>query len=72
MAWLGSAGANAGSISFDLVCSHFRVARWLFDVVSGYKHKPIPPGSTMSLEELRKKGYVMTEQEWINVSSVLL
>ena len=22
----------------------------------------------MSLEELRKKGYVMTEQEWLNVS----
>ncbi|KAK7690026.1 hypothetical protein QCA50_006670 [Cerrena zonata] len=43
-----------------------RLLRWGFDLVSGYKHKPIPPNSNMSLEELRKGGYVMTEHDWLN------
>lgn len=38
-----------------------------FDIVSGYRHKPIPPGANMSLEELRKKGYAMDEHAWLNV-----
>lgn len=46
--------------------------RWGFDLVSGYKHKPIPPNSNMSLEELRKGGYVMTEHDWLNVSVDLM
>lgn len=41
--------------------------RWGFDLVSGYKHKPIPPGSNMSLEELRKGNYVMDEKQWMTV-----
>lgn len=36
-----------------------------FDLVSGYRHKPIPEGSKMSLEELRKGGYVLTEAQWM-------
>jgi hypothetical protein len=36
-----------------------------FDLVSGYRHKPIPEGSTMTLEELRKGGYVLTESQWM-------
>ena len=47
------------------------VDRWGFDIVSGYKHKPIPPNSNMSLEELRKGGYVMDEHAWLNVSLTL-
>ncbi|KAH8114645.1 alternative oxidase [Phellopilus nigrolimitatus] len=43
-----------------------KIMRTGFDLVSGYKHKEIPAGSTMSLEELRKKGYVMTEKGWLN------
>jgi len=36
-----------------------------FDLLSGYRHKPIPAGSTMSLQELRKGGYVLTESQWM-------
>ncbi|THH11665.1 hypothetical protein EW145_g505 [Phellinidium pouzarii] len=43
-----------------------RVLRFGFDLVSGYSHKEIPPGSTMTLEELRKKGYVNTESRWLH------
>ena len=38
-----------------------------FDLVSRYKHKPIPPNSNMSLAELRKGGYLMDEQQWLYV-----
>ncbi|OCB84998.1 alternative oxidase [Sanghuangporus baumii] len=43
-----------------------RFCRKVFDVVSGYKHKDIPEGTNMSVEELRKNGYVMTEAGWMN------
>lgn len=43
-----------------------KLLRWGFDLVSGYKHKTVPAGSTMTLEELRKGGYVMNEHEWLN------
>jgi len=36
-----------------------------FDLVSGYRHKPIPEGSNMTLAELRKGGYVLTESQWM-------
>jgi len=42
-----------------------KLARWGFDFVSRYKYKPIPPNSNMSLAELRKGGYLMTESEWL-------
>ncbi|QRV77572.1 alternative oxidase [Ceratobasidium sp. AG-Ba] len=42
-----------------------KLCRWGFDLFSGYKHKPIPPGSNMSVAELRKGGYLMTESEWL-------
>lgn len=42
-----------------------RIARWGFDLVSGYKHNPIPPGSNMSLDELRRGGHVLTEKAWL-------
>lgn len=43
-----------------------KLCRWGFDFASGYKHKPIPPNSSsMSLEELRRGGYVLTEQAWL-------
>ncbi|KAG8743528.1 hypothetical protein FRC10_011919 [Ceratobasidium sp. 414] len=48
-------------IAFGLV----KLCRWGFDLFSGYKYKPIPPGSNMSLAELRKGGYIMTESEWL-------
>jgi hypothetical protein len=45
----------------------YSFSRWGFDVVSGYKYKPIPPGSSMSLEELRKGKYVLSERQWLTV-----
>jgi ubiquinol oxidase len=45
---------------------------WGFDFVSGYKHKPIPAGLNLSLEELRKGGYVMDEKQWMTVRLELL
>ncbi|THH30716.1 hypothetical protein EUX98_g3451 [Antrodiella citrinella] len=37
-----------------------------FDVVSRYKHKDVPPNNSMSLEELRKRGYTMDESQWLS------
>ena len=46
-------------------------ARWGFDLASGYKHKPLPPNSaSMSLDELRKGGYLMDETQWLRVRSI--
>ncbi|KAI0297637.1 AOX, alternative oxidase mitochondrial precursor [Russula brevipes] len=43
-----------------------KLSRWTFDVVSGYtQQQPIPPGSNMSLEELRKGKYVLDEKQWM-------
>nr|VWP00402.1 Zn(2)-C6 fungal-type domain-containing protein [Ganoderma boninense] len=43
-----------------------KLARWGFDLVSGYKHKPLPPNAaSMSLEDLRKGGYLMDETQWL-------
>lgn len=42
-------------------------SRWGFDFVSRYKHKPIPEGSTLSLEELRAQGYTMNDSQWLAV-----
>jgi ubiquinol oxidase len=33
--------------------------------VTGYKERKVPANTTMSLEELRKKGYVLTEAQWM-------
>ncbi|KIK24501.1 hypothetical protein PISMIDRAFT_98460 [Pisolithus microcarpus 441] len=50
---------------FTANLKHFRT-KWGFDFASGYKHKPLPPNSSsMSLEELRRGGYVLTEQAWL-------
>ncbi|KAJ6480280.1 alternative oxidase-domain-containing protein [Mycena sanguinolenta] len=57
---------DAKTISDKLAYGFVRFARFGFDLVSRYKHKKIPPGSTMTLEELRKEGYVLDEQQWLN------
>ena len=41
-------------------------------MVSGYRHKPIPPNHNMSLEDLKKKGYVLDEHAWLNVSLIFI
>ncbi|KAF8508211.1 alternative oxidase [Gautieria morchelliformis] len=42
------------------------VLRKGFDIVSRYKHKPVPEGAkNMTIEELRKGGYIMDEKQWL-------
>jgi ubiquinol oxidase len=44
-----------------------KLSRWAFDFASGYTAKPIPPGSNMSIEELRKGKYILDEKQWLSV-----
>lgn len=39
----------------------------MFDWVSGYKHVDGPPDPNMSLAELRKAGYLLDANAWLNV-----
>jgi hypothetical protein len=39
-----------------------------FDFVSRYKHKEIPPNSSMTLQQLREGGYAMDPTQWLAVS----
>ncbi|KAF7368726.1 Alternative oxidase [Mycena venus] len=57
---------DAKTVADKLAYRLVRLARWGFDFVSGYKHKEIPPGSMMTLEELRKGGYLLDETGWLN------
>jgi len=57
---------DAKTMSDKIAYLFVRILRWGFDVASGYKHKPLPPGGEkMSLEELKKGGYIMDEQQWL-------
>ncbi|KAI0070147.1 AOX-domain-containing protein [Panus rudis PR-1116 ss-1] len=56
---------NAKTFSDKLAANFVRILRWGFDFISGYKHKPIPPNSNMTVEELRKGGYIMSEDQWL-------
>lgn len=42
-----------------------RLLRFGFDLLSGYRHKEIPPNTSMTLQELREKGYVMDQHQWL-------
>jgi len=57
---------EAKTLPDKLAYGLMRLARWGFDFVSGYKHKAIPPDSNMTLEELRKGGYLLDEHGWLN------
>jgi hypothetical protein len=57
---------EAKTMSDKLAYGLARLARWGFDFVSGYKHKPIPPNSDMTLQELREGGYLLDEHGWLN------
>lgn len=43
-------------------------SRWGFDFISRYKHKQIPPNSSMTLQQLREEGYTMDPTQWLAVS----
>ncbi|KAI0345764.1 alternative oxidase [Trametopsis cervina] len=57
---------DSSRFSDKLAYALVRIARKGFDIVSGYKDKKIPSGSNMTLEELQKGGYVLTEHQWMN------
>ena len=57
---------EAKTLSDKFACNLVRFARWSFDFVSGYKHKHIPPNHDMSLEELQKGGYILSERAWLS------
>ncbi|KZT40661.1 AOX, alternative oxidase mitochondrial precursor [Sistotremastrum suecicum HHB10207 ss-3] len=56
---------DATTFADKLAATMVMIARRGFDLVSRYKHKPIPANHNMSLEELRKGGYVMDESQWL-------
>jgi len=53
------------TLSDKAAISFSHVLRWGFDVISRYKHREMPAGHTMSVEELTKKGYIMSESQWL-------
>jgi hypothetical protein len=57
---------EAKTVSDKLAYGLVRLARFGFDVVSRYKHKETPPDSTMTVQELRKEGYLLDESGWLN------
>ncbi|OBZ71226.1 Alternative oxidase, mitochondrial [Grifola frondosa] len=57
---------DAKTISDNIAWSFVRLLRWGFDVVSGYKHKPLPTTAcVLSLDALRNGGYIMDERQWL-------
>ncbi|PPQ72300.1 hypothetical protein CVT26_007131 [Gymnopilus dilepis] len=48
-------------IAYGLV----KFARTIFDWVVGYKHIDKPPAPGMTIEELRKAGYLLSEKQWL-------
>lgn len=46
-----------------------KMARSLFDLASGYKHIEKPPAPGMTIEELRKAGYLLSDRQWLEVGS---
>ncbi|KJA24062.1 hypothetical protein HYPSUDRAFT_39201 [Hypholoma sublateritium FD-334 SS-4] len=43
-----------------------KLARTIFDFVSGYKHVESPPAPGMTIEELRKAGYLLSDKQWLD------
>lgn len=44
-----------------------RTARSLFDLASGYKHVDGPPPEGLDIVQLRKRGYILSERQWLTV-----
>ncbi|KAI0372172.1 alternative oxidase [Pilatotrama ljubarskyi] len=57
---------EAKTFSDKVAYNFVRLLRWGFDLASGYKHKPLPPNANqMTLDELRRDGYLMDESQWL-------
>ncbi|KAF5360399.1 hypothetical protein D9756_004761 [Leucocoprinus leucothites] len=54
------------SISDKMAYGLVRLARTIFDLVSGYKHVDGPPDPKMSISELRKAGYLLDDKAWLS------
>ena len=59
------------TISDKLAYGLVKLARTIFDFVSGYKHVEGPPDPKMTIAELRKAGYLLDDKQWLTVSAVL-
>jgi len=53
------------TISDKLAYGLVKLARTIFDFVSGYKHVEGPPDPKMSIAELRKAGYLLDDKQWL-------
>ncbi|TFK73573.1 mitochondrial alternative oxidase [Pluteus cervinus] len=62
---------EAKTISDKLAYRMVWLARRIFDLVSGYKHPETPPSPNMTIEELRKAGYLLDDRAWLNRSLFL-
>ncbi|KAF8575443.1 alternative oxidase [Ramaria rubella] len=58
---------DAKTLSDKFALLFVKTLRAGFDLVSRYKHKPIPKSAkNMTTEELRKAGYVMDDHQWLH------
>jgi len=53
------------TISDKLAYGFVKLARTIFDLVSGYKHVEGPPDPKMTIAELRKAGYLLDDKQWL-------
>jgi len=53
------------TISDKLAYGLVKLARIIFDFVSGYKHVEGPPDPKMTIAELRKAGYLLDDKQWL-------
>ncbi|KDR82729.1 hypothetical protein GALMADRAFT_238234 [Galerina marginata CBS 339.88] len=54
------------TISDKLAFGLVKFARTMFDFVSRYKHVEKPPAPGMTIDELRKGGYLLSEKQWLD------